>query len=102
MSTRLILGPAILAAALAATLPWSTAMAQAPLAAEGCIGCHGPNGSGAGAVPALAGRDAVELRTLLMAFRANERPGTIMGRVARGYTEAELAQLSEHFARQPR
>jgi sulfide dehydrogenase cytochrome subunit len=102
MSTRLILGPAILAAALAATLPWSTAMAQAPLAAEGCIGCHGPNGGGAGAVPALAGRDAVELRTLLMAFRANERPGTIMGRVARGYTEAELAQLSEHFARQPR
>jgi sulfide dehydrogenase cytochrome subunit len=102
MSRHLILGPAILAAALAATLPWSTAMAQAPLAAEGCIGCHGPNGSGAGAVPALAGRDAAELRAILIAFRANERPGTIMGRVARGYTEAELAQLSEHFARQPR
>jgi len=100
MSTRLILGPALLAAALAA--PPGLARAQAPLAAAGCVGCHGPNGSGAGGVPAIAGRNAGELRTLLIAFRANERPGTIMGRVARGYTEAELAQVSEHFARQPR
>jgi cytochrome subunit of sulfide dehydrogenase len=102
MSTHRILAAALLGAALAATLPWGTARAQAPLAAEGCIGCHGPNGSGAGATPALAGRDASELRAMLLAFRANERPGTIMGRVARGYTEAELGQVSEHFARQPR
>jgi sulfide dehydrogenase cytochrome subunit len=98
MSTRLILGPALLAAALAI----GPARAQAPLAAEGCIGCHGPNGSGAGGVPAIAGRDPGELRTMLIAFRANERPGTIMGRVARGYTEAELTEMSEHFARQTR
>ncbi len=78
------------------------AMAQAPLASEGCLGCHGPNGAGAGGVPALAGRDAAELRAMLIAFRANERPATIMGRVARGYTEAELAAIAEHFARQPR
>lgn len=98
MSTRQILGSALVAAALAI----GPARAQAPLAAEGCIGCHGPNGSGAGGVPAIAGRDASELRTMLIAFRTNERPGTIMGRVARGYTEAELAEMSEHFARQPR
>lgn len=99
MSTRLLLGPALMAAALALVPP---ARAQAPLAAEGCLGCHGPNGAGAGAVPGIAGRDAAELRAQLAAFRANERPGTIMGRVARGYTEAELAAVAEHFARLPR
>ncbi len=100
MSTRLILGTALMAAAL--LLPPGEARAQAPLVAEGCLGCHGPNGAGAGAVPAIAGRDAAELRAQLAAFRANERPGTIMGRVARGYTDAELAAVAEHFARLPR
>lgn len=90
------------AALLALPLATATAQAQAPLAAEGCYGCHGPGGAGAAAIPALAGRDAAELRALMMAFRANERPATIMGRVARGYTEAEIAAVAEHFARQPR
>jgi sulfide dehydrogenase cytochrome subunit len=34
----------------------------------------------------------------MAAFRANERPASIMGRVARGYTEAEIAAIAEHFA----
>lgn len=84
---------------VAAALP---ASAQAPLAAEGCYGCHGPSGAGAGAIPAIAGRDAADLRAAMLAFRANERPGTIMGRVARGYTEAEITAIAEHFARQGR
>ena len=78
------------------------AEAAAPLAAQACLGCHGLNGAGAtGAtgVPGLAGRDAGELRALMLAFRANERPGTIMGRIARGYTEDEITATAEHFAR---
>ena len=75
------------------------AEAAAPLAAQACLGCHGLNGAGATGVPGLAGRDAGELRTLMLAFRANERPGTIMGRIARGYTEDEITATAEHFAR---
>jgi sulfide dehydrogenase cytochrome subunit len=78
------------------------AAAQAPLAAQGCVGCHGPNGAGMGGVPGLAGRDRAELIAQMNAFRANERPATIMGRVARGYTEAEIIASAEYFARQPR
>ena len=88
-----------LAALLLAATP---AVAQAPLAAEGCYGCHGPGGAGAGGIPAIAGRDAAELRAAMLAFRANERPATIMGRIARGYTDAEIAAVAEHFARQGR
>jgi sulfide dehydrogenase cytochrome subunit len=94
--------PRLTAAGVVLALSAAPALAQAPLAAEGCIGCHGPGGTGAGGIPALAGRDAAELRALMIAFRANERPGTIMGRVARGYTDAEIAAMSEHFARLPR
>jgi sulfide dehydrogenase cytochrome subunit len=78
------------------------AAAEAPLAAESCLGCHGPAGAGAGAIPAIAGRDAAELRATMVAFRTNQRPGTIMGRVARGFTEAEIDAIAAHFARQPR
>jgi sulfide dehydrogenase cytochrome subunit len=90
---------ALVLGALALAAP---AAAEAPLAAEACLGCHGPNGAGATGLPAIAGRDAAELRTILAAFRANERPATIMGRIARGYTEAELAAIAEHFSRLPR
>lgn len=78
------------------------AQAQAPLAAQGCIGCHGPNGAGMASVPGLAGRDQAELVAQMNAFRANERPATIMGRVARGYSEAEIMASAAYFARQPR
>lgn len=74
------------------------APAAAPLAAQGCLGCHGPNGAGLGSGAALAGRDAGELASLMRAYRANERPGTIMGRIARGYTDAEIDAVAAHYA----
>jgi cytochrome subunit of sulfide dehydrogenase len=86
---------------LALVLLAPAAMAQAPLAAQGCLGCHGAAGAGAGLVPALAGRPAAELAGAMVAFRANERPGTIMGRIARGYTDAEIAAVAAHFAALP-
>ena len=90
--------PLLLASLMLAT----PAVAQAPLAAQGCVGCHGPNGAGIGGVPGLAGRDRAELIAQMNAFRANERPATIMGRIARGYTEAQIIATAEYFARQPR
>ena len=79
----------------------ASARAQAPLAAQGCVVCHGPGGSGSAALPAIAGRSAAELQTALVEFRANTRSGTIMGRIARGYTEAEITALAAYFAQLP-
>jgi len=75
------------------------ASGPAPLAAEGCLGCHGPEGKGAIGGAAIAGRDRAELIAIVKAFRANERAGTIMGRIARGYTDAEIESVAEHFSR---
>lgn len=92
------------ALALVALLPVAAAAQgtsgapPAPLAAQGCLGCHGPGGKGAGGAPAIAGRDRAELAAAMAAFRANERPATIMNRIARGYTDAEVAAMADHFA----
>ena len=93
--------PALLLALALPLLAAAPALASgpAPLAAEGCLGCHGPQGQGATGVPAIAARDKAELTRTLLAFRANERPGTIMGRIARGYTDAEIAAVADHFSR---
>jgi len=89
------------------SLPWlicglllagPAAADPAPLAAQGCLGCHGPRGQGIGAGARLAGRDAAELDGLLRAYRTDARQGTIMNRIARGYTEAELAAAAAFFA----
>jgi sulfide dehydrogenase cytochrome subunit len=90
--------PAI-AALVLATPAWAQ---NAPLAAQACLSCHGANGAGQGGVPGLAGRDRAELIALMAAFRANERPATIMGRITRGYSEAEIASSAEYFSRQGR
>ncbi|GGC35160.1 hypothetical protein GCM10011504_11900 [Siccirubricoccus deserti] len=90
------LAAAVLAAAL---LPApAVAAGPAPLAAQGCVGCHGPNGGGIAAGARLSGRDAGELEAILRAYRANERPGTIMPRIARGYTDAEITAVAAYFA----
>ena len=65
---------------------------------ETLVGCHGVRGAGSDAIVALAGRSAGDIATAMKAFRANERPGTIMGRIARGYTDAEIAAIADYFA----
>ncbi len=53
-------------------------------------------------MPTLAGRDAAELSRLLDAYRSGERPSEEMGRIARGYSPAEILALAAWFAGQPR
>jgi len=81
---------------LALALLCPPAHAQAPLAAQACLGCHG-----ATPIPAIAGRPAADLATAMAEFRANQRPATIMDRIARGYTEAEITALATYFASLP-
>lgn len=71
---------------------------QAGLLAGPCTSCHGPDGSGAGAIPALKGRPASALLDQLKAFRTGALPSTVMGRLAKGYSDEQLALLAAHFA----
>lgn len=93
----------VVAGAGVATLAWAAPAhaqpaAPAPLLAQGCIGCHGQSGAGRGSVPKIAGFGRDLFVAQWNAFRKNERPATIMNRVASGYTDAEVAQLADYFS----
>jgi cytochrome c553 len=93
MRPLLVLASLLIAAPAVAQSP-----AQAPLAAYSCGGCHGVGARGAGDIVALAGRPAEEIAAAMAAFRSGERQGTIMGRIARGYSEAETAAIAAALA----
>lgn len=87
--------------ALAQTAPISqlTNPADITILASTCVGCHGVTYEGAHGVPALRGNKAEDITGMLRAFKANERqPVTMMNRLAKGYSEAEIDALGAHFA----
>lgn len=64
-----------------------------------CAGCHGTNGVSTGpAAPSIAGLDYDYLVDAMTQFKAGERRSTIMTRIAKGYTEAEIEAMSKYFA----
>ena len=63
-----------------------------------CAGCHGTDGRSQGAIPELNGEDADELYEEMLEFRSGEEEGTIMNRIAKGYSDHELRMVSEYFS----
>ncbi len=73
--------------------------AQVSLMAGTCANCHGTDGQLAGAIPAIAGRPATVLEAQLLAFKQGLQPNTtVMDRIAKGFTDAELSALADYFA----
>lgn len=64
-----------------------------------CAGCHGTDGAGGTAIPPLKGRDVNYMTEALLAYKDGSRPGSIMPRIAKGYTEEELKAVAEYFAK---
>lgn len=71
----------------------SGAMLAAP-----CAACHGPGGASPGAIPSIAGLDAAVLAARMREFRTAGPEVTVMNRIARGYTDAEIELLAQYFA----
>ena len=74
--------------------------AAAPPGAAACSGCHALSPAAGRAVPPIAGRPAVEIADAMTAFRAGERPATIMTRIARGFTPEETRAIADWLERQ--
>ena len=72
--------------------------------AAACSMCHGTQGRPAegSAVAALAGRPRDEIVQAMAQFKSGQKPATIMHQIARGYSDAELAALADHFSKLPR
>lgn len=69
------------------------------LMANTCLACHGAAGTAPDAtIPTLAHGFPRELMIQAMrGFRDGTRPSTVMGRHAKGYTDAEIELLANYF-----
>jgi cytochrome c553 len=76
------------------------AVERAPAAlANACAACHGTDGRSQGAIPTIAGMPASEFVTKMNAFGSSPEEATIMDRIARGLSLAEIDGLASYFAR---
>ncbi len=89
---------AALAALFAATSPVSAQNANPQLLTLSCSGCHGPGGHSPGAIPSIYGRTAASLAETLRGFRDGNRPATVMGRISKGYSDAEIDAVAREIA----
>lgn len=92
--------------ALATSVLAISAMAQAapPTAAmlsNACAGCHGTNGGSAGpSMPSLAGQSKEAIVDAMKKFKSGARPATVMGRLAKGFSDADFVAMGEYFSKQ--
>jgi sulfide dehydrogenase cytochrome subunit len=76
--------------------------ASTSMLATQCAGCHGTDGASAGpATPIIAGLSEDYFVDLMKEFASGEAYSTIMGRIAKGYSEDEIKQLAKHFGSKP-
>ena len=91
------LAAAIGSASIAAAV---VAAAEPPIGAASCSGCHPASARVASPVPRLAGRDRAEIAKAMQDFRSGARAGTVMDRIAKGFTDEEVQAIAAWYATQ--
>jgi cytochrome subunit of sulfide dehydrogenase len=82
------------------SLAASVAAAEPPAGATSCFGCHPASAKVEALVPPIRGRDAAEIAAAMQEFRSGERPATVMGRIAKGFSDDEIRQIAAWLAAQ--
>jgi cytochrome c553 len=63
-----------------------------------CNGCHGTDGVSVNSAPSLKGLPHDHLKKSMMDFKSGARPSSIMGRIAKGYTDNEIDAVAKYFS----
>lgn len=84
-------------AALALLIP-VIARADGQALALNCYTCHSATRSGDSAIPSLAKESAAEIAQHLRDFKSERTPSTLMVRIAKAYSDAEIAQIADYLA----
>jgi sulfide dehydrogenase cytochrome subunit len=75
--------------------------ASASMLSDTCFGCHGTEGASAGpATPSISGISKDYFVEIMNGFASGDVPSTIMGRIAKGYTEDEITTMAKYFSSQ--
>ena len=72
--------------------------ADPQLLASECSSCHASSEALTTAIPKIRGLPEVAIAAALRAFRAGQRPATVMDRIAKGFTDDEIKQLAAYFS----
>jgi len=89
---------------VAAIVVWGglavAAAPEPPPGASSCSGCHAARPGVDTAVPGLAGRKAADMVAQMQAFKAGQKASTVMDRIAKGLTDAEIEAIAAWYAQQ--
>ena len=79
----------------------ATEITRGAMLSNSCAACHGTDGKSPGAIPSIYGKSAEFITQALTDFREGNRPATVMGRHATGYTDEEIQLIAEYFSSLP-
>jgi len=71
-----------------------------PPGASSCSGCHPVGAEVETPVSRLSGRSAGDIAAAVRDFRDGKVPGTVMDRIAKGFSDAEIAAIAGWYAAQ--
>ena len=80
--------------ALVLPLVFSAGAAGPPPGAASCSGCHPASAVVNTPVPQIVARKPDEIIGVMQAFRSGERPSTVMGRIAKGFSDDEIRAIA--------
>ncbi|WP_211100177.1 c-type cytochrome [Azospirillum halopraeferens] len=99
---RLLLTACAAATAFGTAVP---ALADGPsgeMLASTCAGCHGTDGASLGpAAPTIAALSTDYFVLSMKDFQTGKRPSTVMGRIAKGYTDDQIKAMAVFFQSKP-
>ena len=81
--------------AFGATVSWADGTGRVASLAAACSGCHAGPAKG---IVSLKGMDAETMSAALMAYKADAKGGTVMHRLARGYSDEEVKAIAAYLA----
>ncbi len=93
-------GALVLASVLSPDRAWAD-MASGEILANTCFSCHGTDGNSLGDMPTIHGKTEQFIIKKLQAHKSGGESGTtstVMSRIAKGFSDDEIATLAKFFA----
>ena len=81
------------------TSPAHADMASGAVLTNTCYSCHGTDGKSVGDMPTIAGKSESFIAKKLKGFKKGTEDSTVMNKIAKGFTDAEIAAIAKFFAK---
>ena len=85
---------------LVVLFPLAATAADAPPGASSCSGCHPASRSVDTSVKRLIGGNPADIVAAMQAYRSGQRAGTVMDRIAKGFTDDEIKAIANWYGAQ--